>query len=323
MHATAPGSMHSATPPPASESFVPQASSVQAPALSCLLDQLHQENSALRAQIADITKQLTLFLSHKNSCALRTASAQPTPGATSSESAPVAPSSTSSVLNPGYEMCDDAPAPPVQEASTSSSSEGEAPRATTPKKCSRSTYAEITQRANPNATPEVLKKRTSAIKDLTSQAPKLPTADRLQLVYVGGIIHKPICEVKQNLMDLGFDVCSLSIANISFLGATMCKMLMAPTAAAFFKCKVKELNCPNLRILDNFDAAKAADPKESNALKDILVNSYTKHIHSFILCDGSSSEVKKFFSSLLKRQSLPLPVVDVPANVDEIPVSSS
>ncbi|KAJ9076406.1 hypothetical protein DSO57_1026608 [Entomophthora muscae] len=124
-------------------------------------------------------------------------------------------------------------------------------------------------------------------------------------------------------MDLGFDVRSLSIANISFLGATTCKMLMAPTPAAFFKRKIKELNCPNLRILDNFDAAKAADPKASNALKDTLVNSYTKRIHSVILCDGLSSEVKKFFSFLLEHQSLPLPVVDVPAIVDEIPVSSS
>ncbi|KAJ9075796.1 hypothetical protein DSO57_1032322 [Entomophthora muscae] len=41
MHATAPESMRAATPPPASESFVSQASSVQDPVLSYLLDQLH------------------------------------------------------------------------------------------------------------------------------------------------------------------------------------------------------------------------------------------------------------------------------------------
>ncbi|KAJ9076407.1 hypothetical protein DSO57_1026609 [Entomophthora muscae] len=143
MHATAPGSMRAATPPPASESFVPQASSVQDPALSCLLDQLHQENSALRAQIADLTKQLTLFLSFKNGCASQTASAQLIPGATSSESAPVAPPDTSSVPNSGDEMCDNAHAPPVQGASTSSSSKDEVPRATAPKKRQRSTYAEM------------------------------------------------------------------------------------------------------------------------------------------------------------------------------------
>ncbi|KAJ9075794.1 hypothetical protein DSO57_1032320 [Entomophthora muscae] len=96
-------------------------------------------------------------------------------------------------------------------------------------------------------------------------------------------------------------------------------LLQLPSLSARLRCLIAS----NLRILDNFDAAKAADPKASNALKDTLVNSYTKCIHSVILCDGSSSEVKKFFSSLLERQTLPLPVVDVPANVDEIPVSSS
>ncbi|KAJ9076117.1 hypothetical protein DSO57_1029393 [Entomophthora muscae] len=62
----------------ASESFVPRASPVQDPSLSRILDMLQSENAALRAQIAGLTKQLTLFLSRENQ---RTKPAQPKPSA--------------------------------------------------------------------------------------------------------------------------------------------------------------------------------------------------------------------------------------------------
>ncbi|KAJ9085586.1 hypothetical protein DSO57_1012384 [Entomophthora muscae] len=78
MHATSPENVRPATPPPASESFVPRASSVQDPSLSRILDMLQSENAALRAQIADLTKQLILFLSRENQC---TKPAQPKPSA--------------------------------------------------------------------------------------------------------------------------------------------------------------------------------------------------------------------------------------------------
>ncbi|KAJ9084504.1 hypothetical protein DSO57_1023713 [Entomophthora muscae] len=57
-----------ALPPSSSiESFVPRASPVQDPSLSRILDMPQSENAALRAQIADLTKQLTLFLSRVTS----------------------------------------------------------------------------------------------------------------------------------------------------------------------------------------------------------------------------------------------------------------
>ncbi|KAJ9063868.1 hypothetical protein DSO57_1036448 [Entomophthora muscae] len=78
MRATSPENVRSATPPPASESFVPRASPVQDPSLSRILDMPQSEIAALRAQIADLTKQLTLFLSRENQ---RTKPVQPKPSA--------------------------------------------------------------------------------------------------------------------------------------------------------------------------------------------------------------------------------------------------
>lgn len=304
MHATAAERIRVATPPPASESFVPRASPVQDPGLSHILEQMQLENAALRAQIADLTKQLALFLSRENN---RNKPAKPTK--------PAQPSTADAGREPEIPQSS-APrdAPPVHT---------DAPRAAAPPKRPRFTYSEAARRVNPNASEEQIKKKSSALQNLTSKAKKLPTADRLQLVYVGGILRKPIREVKRNLVELGFDVRAHSIANISFLGASTCELLMAPSAAAYFKRKIKELDCPSLRILENFDAAKAADPKASNALKSTLVNSYTKRIHSVIAREGASPEVKKFFTSLLAKQSLPLPAESSRDNADEIPLSAT
>ncbi|KAJ9075795.1 hypothetical protein DSO57_1032321 [Entomophthora muscae] len=54
-------------------------------------------------------------------------------------------------------MCDNAHAPPVQETSASFSSKVKHLEATAPKKRQRSTYAEMAQCINPNASAEVLK----------------------------------------------------------------------------------------------------------------------------------------------------------------------
>ncbi|KAJ9076182.1 hypothetical protein DSO57_1028585 [Entomophthora muscae] len=304
MHATSAENVRSATPPPASESFVPRASPVQDPSLSRILDMLQSENAALRAQIADLTKQLTLFLSRENQ---RTKPAQPK----SSAQVPAAsPGPSTETPQPSATEA----APPVHNA---------APETEAPNKRPRVSYAEKLKSSFPNASTEKLRKATSALQGLTTHRKKLPTADRLQLVYVGGILRKPIREVKQNLMDLGFDTRASSIANISFLGASTCELLMAPGAASHFKRKIKEIDCPNLRILENFDAAKAADPKASSALKSTLVNSYTKRIHSVISREGASPEVRKFFSALLASQSLPLPTESPRDNEDEIPLSAT
>ncbi|KAJ9085579.1 hypothetical protein DSO57_1012377 [Entomophthora muscae] len=124
-------------------------------------------------------------------------------------------------------------------------------------------------------------------------------------------------------MDLGSNTRASSIANISFLGASTCELLIAPGAASHFKRKIKELDCPNLRILENFDAAKAADPKASSVLKSTLVNSYTKCIHSVISRESASPEVRKFFSALFASKSLPLPTESSRDNEDEILLSAT
>ncbi|KAJ9085587.1 hypothetical protein DSO57_1012385 [Entomophthora muscae] len=124
-------------------------------------------------------------------------------------------------------------------------------------------------------------------------------------------------------MDLGFDTRASSIANISFLGASTCELFMAPGTASHFKRKIKELDCPNLCILENFDAAKAADPKAFSALKSTLVNNYTKRIHSVISRKEASPEVRTFFSALFASQSLSLPTESSRDNEDEILLSAT
>ncbi|KAJ9068658.1 hypothetical protein DSO57_1026456 [Entomophthora muscae] len=100
--------------------------------------------------------------------------------------------------------------------------------------------------SHPSLTPQLskLRKATSALQGLTTHRKKLPTADRLQLVYVGGILRKPIREVKQNLMDLGFDTRASSIANISFLGASTCELLIRLGPLATSNGRLRRLTAP-------------------------------------------------------------------------------
>ncbi|KAJ9085578.1 hypothetical protein DSO57_1012376 [Entomophthora muscae] len=144
MHATSPENIRSGTPPPALESFVPRASPVQDPSLSRILDMLQSENAALRAQIADLTKQLTPFLSRENQ---RTKPAQPKLLA----QAPAAsPGPSTETLQPSAPEA----VPPVHNAA----SETEAPN-----KRPRVSYAEKLKLSFPNASTEKLRKATSAL----------------------------------------------------------------------------------------------------------------------------------------------------------------
>ncbi|KAJ9056975.1 hypothetical protein DSO57_1026922 [Entomophthora muscae] len=114
-------------------------------------------------------------------------------------------------------------------------------------------YSEAVKKANPDAAKEQIRKKSSAIHALTSHTKKVPTADCLQLVYIDGILFKPICKIKRNLIELGFNVCAHLIVNISFLDTSTCEILMTPNAATYFKYKIKEHALPSLHILKNFD----------------------------------------------------------------------
>ncbi|KAJ9062887.1 hypothetical protein DSO57_1006010 [Entomophthora muscae] len=118
MHATSPENVRPATPPPASESFVPRASPVQDPSLSRILDMLQSENAALRAQIADLTKQLTLFLSRENQ---RTKPAQPKLSAQAPAASPVSSTETPQPSAPEA-------VPPVHNAAPETGAPNKRPR---------------------------------------------------------------------------------------------------------------------------------------------------------------------------------------------------
>ncbi|KAJ9050370.1 hypothetical protein DSO57_1014811 [Entomophthora muscae] len=74
-----------------------------------------------------------------------------------------------------------------------------APETEAPNKRPRVSYAGKLKSSFPNASTECFW-RNKSHSGLTTHRKKLPTADRLQLVYVGSILRKPIREAKQNLM---------------------------------------------------------------------------------------------------------------------------
>ncbi|KAJ9063581.1 hypothetical protein DSO57_1039413 [Entomophthora muscae] len=144
MHATSPENVRSATPPPALESFVLRASPVQDPSLSRILDMLQSENAALRAQIADLTKQLTLFLSRENQ---RTKPAQPK---LSAQAPAASPGPSTETLQPSAPEA----VPPVHNAASETGAPNKRPRVS---------YAEKLKLSFPNASTEKLQKATSAL----------------------------------------------------------------------------------------------------------------------------------------------------------------
>ncbi|KAJ9084093.1 hypothetical protein DSO57_1027813 [Entomophthora muscae] len=167
-----------------------------------------------------------------------------------------------------------------------------------------------------------------SLNNLLGRKCKAAPAEKLTLIYVGGIQRKAISKVKKNLLSLGFDIRSTAIANISFLGASTCEFLVAPHYVSYFKRHITEINHPLLRLLENFEACKAADPAISPALKEALRSSLIDRVHGIIGRDGALPSVKKFFEKYLAGHSLPAYVpdamkVDAPANSDEIPLDST
>lgn len=289
-----------ATPPPQQESFIPPHEQVPTYVQS-IIDTLMSENASLCAQIADLMAKMSDLanqLAGKHSQPDKQPNAAPSAQPTTSTSVP-----RQTNAEPTTE-----PATVPMETEDASVSQAK----------KRFSYSEAVKRAGVPASKQA--KVAAALRAATKRPSKKPTADSFQLVYVGGLSRKPIRLLKKNLMDMGFNVSAESIANISFLGATTCELLMSPGAATHFKHKIKEFNHPGLRILENFDAAKAADPKASTALKETLQNSYISRIHQIISRPGSSDEVRKFFSALLEKQGLPLPDTSPVVNEDEIPI---
>ncbi|KAJ9053103.1 hypothetical protein DSO57_1027541 [Entomophthora muscae] len=213
MHTMSAKIICAATPPPASESFALKASPSCDPTVI---------KNALCAQIADLTKQLTLFISCKNSCEKLAQVSSPTQAPKNSCNVPAQPAPSTQAPVSGGEKNPDAP---PSSASSASPLMGTAP----PK--AKAKPNEAVKKANPDAAKEQIRKKSSVIHALTSHAKKVPTADCLQLVYVD---------------ELGFDVCAHSIANISFLDASTCEILMTPNAANYFKRKIKEHALPSL-----------------------------------------------------------------------------
>ena len=127
----------------------------------------------------------------------------------------------------------------------------------------------------------------------------------------------------------GFDTRSTAMVNISFIGSSTCEFLLAPHFAAYFMQKIQTLDPTKIRLLKDFDAAKAADPKASDDLKAKLNASFVRRLHAIITRKGVLPSVQNFYLDVLTKHGLPHPetVPDAtdaaPQNPDEIPLDDA
>lgn len=147
----------------------------------------------------------------------------------------------------------------------------------------------------------------AALQKMTKRRRDQLDTSKLTLVYVTGIQRMPISTLKGLLKDLGIDVTPQAMANISFLGKNTSEFLLSPHVVSYFKKRINSLGLNNLKILENFDASKAADPDASDETRKKINKVFLDRTHSIIQRPGVSEEVKEFFTNFLKETSQPLP----------------
>lgn len=150
-------------------------------------------------------------------------------------------------------------------------------------------------------------KAVAALHQMTKRRRDHTDTSKLTLVYVSGIQRMPVSTLKGLLKDIGIDVTPQAIANISFLGKNTSEFLLSPHIVSYFKKRITSLGLNNLKILENFDPSKAADPEASEETKARINKVFLDRTHSIIQRPGVSAQVKEFFSSFLMESSQPLP----------------
>lgn len=283
---------------------------------------LMEENRELKSLLNDMRAQLAALTALLTDKAQAQPSSVPPPAAALAQ--PTGFTATGSARmetnEPGAHL-DPAPAPTAHVPSAAAAPSSGA---------SRPSYASAAAcNLDADASAERVNAAAAALCELTHRKPKHAPAEKLTLVYVGGIQRKAISKVKKNLKDLGFDIWSVSIANVSFLGSSTCEFLIAPHYLQRFKHAIANCEAAGLRLLDNFEACRAADPNATSACQEKLKGNLLERVWSIIERPGAHTSVKAFFKRYLESNHLPplRPVEDtsdsMAMNEDEISLSEA
>jgi len=151
-----------------------------------------------------------------------------------------------------------------------------------------------------------LKAAADAIAALSRHPPQFGKhGEKLVRVYVQGIVRMPIKKIKKNLRDLRFR--TSCIPRISFLGSATSEFLIAGNYVSGFKNRIAVIGqSAGWKILDNYNAAVAADPRADAATKKRVEAAFLERVHS-IIRSSENRAVKASYSTWLTSLGLPLP----------------
>jgi hypothetical protein len=160
-----------------------------------------------------------------------------------------------------------------------------------------------------------------AISKLSRRPPQFGhNGSKLVRQYVQGIGRQPIKEIKKLLRDLHFR--TSCIPNISFLGTATAEFLVTGNYVSGFQKRITTIgqSC-GWKILDNYNAAAAADPQADEATKKRIEGAFLKRVHS-IITSTSRMAVKSSYEAWLTSLSLPPPPTP-PTTSSTLPVAQS
>lgn len=280
--------------------------------LETLVSQLRQENSGLRAQLASLQASFVSLESTLNQLLAQQREAA---------SVNLCPSSPAPVTGDGL-------APEPMDTEDHSSAPPCVLPAPLPPSGRPSSWADAARlgQAIRSTNSDALARARRAAHLLTTRRRKPAPADKLVLLYVGGIQRMAISKVKALLRDLRFDVRPSAIANISFLGGSTCEFLLHTDYVAHFRRQAAALALPNFRILDNFRACQAADPEASASCRDRLRTNLQHRVWAIIEREGCLPAVREFFSAYLSSLNFPTSrpqAESAPMNPDEVPLPAT
>lgn len=184
----------------------------------------------------------------------------------------------------------------------------------------KKTYAQIA--ASRGIAEEDQPAAIKAIEELCKRPRIRQTYKNLDKVYVQGIPRQPIKKLKQLFQSLR--IRTSAIPSISFLGLQTAEFLVSSDYSSNFKKIITSLSPVEgrFKILDNYDASKAADPAASVEVKERLQATFVRRLHGLIE-HNSNKTVKEYYNSWLAKLSLPQPVSAQPETEQEIEVQIS
>ncbi|KAJ1951190.1 hypothetical protein IWQ62_006451, partial [Dispira parvispora] len=274
-----------------------------------LVSELQAEKATMAKQITNLTEQIVRLTATIDKMASNS------PATTNELAAPSTAPTTSAPTEqpaPFTFMPSVVPAPtPCEDTSVAQVDTGnkqvdlvQVPKPVTTKP--RVSYAEMVAKRGIHSE-EDQREAIQAIKNLRPKPFGSRAASTPVLVYVQGIGRQRISELRKNLQKLRFST-SL-ILNVSFLGNRTAEFCIAGEYQHRFEASIRNFESLNWKVLKDFDASKAADPKASAETVAGIRGAFINRVHR-IITTARNSKVTEIFSELLTKNNLPLPVIE-------------